>query len=50
MKAALDALAADQLIAGSLSFAKNKYRVKLQLLDHLKLKNPRNSLFVTREK
>lgn len=41
MKAALDALAADQLIAGSLSFAKNKYRVKLQLLDPSKAEKPK---------
>ena len=41
MKAALDALAADQLIAGSLSFTKNKYRVKLQVLDPSKAEKPK---------
>lgn len=41
MQAALDALTADQLIAGSLSFAKNKYRVKLQLLDPSKSAKPK---------
>ena len=44
MKAGLDALAVQQLIAGTLNFSKNKYRVKARKLDASKTKPKKYSI------
>ena len=44
LKAGLDALAVQQLIAGTLKFSKNKYRVKVRKLDALKSKPKKYSI------